>query len=141
MRYNLSQLAIMTGLTDRTLRTHLKTGVLRGEKTDGVWSFSEEDIDAFMNDPGVRQALSGKQNAAVLDFLADRYKKENRSCVILDLPIPMDEARKIAEFFCEAINEGHDVQFRFDYSRNLARFILSGAEDQVRAIMKKYYEL
>ena len=32
MAYNLNQVAMITGLTTRTLRNHLKQGLLKGEK-------------------------------------------------------------------------------------------------------------
>ena len=55
--YSLNELATMTGLITRTLRTYLKTGLLTGEKTDGVWRFSEEDCERFFSHPSVKPAL------------------------------------------------------------------------------------
>lgn len=40
--YTIKDLSMISGLTDRTLRTYLKMGVLVGEKADGSWRFSEE---------------------------------------------------------------------------------------------------
>ena len=83
--YTLNELATMTGLTTRTLRTYLKTGLLSGEKTDGVWHFSEEDCEAFFSHPSVKPALQAKRSALVYDFLGNRFKRENELCVVLDL--------------------------------------------------------
>jgi len=33
--YSLSEIAMMSGFTERTLRSYLKQGLLNGEKTDG----------------------------------------------------------------------------------------------------------
>lgn len=141
MAYNLNQLALITGLTTRTLRNHLKQGVLKGEKTDGNWSFTEEELEEYIGDPAVKKAISAKHHAVVYDFLADPYKKTNRICAILDFPVSTEEAMNISAFFCKKINEcGSDVEFRFINEKNLARFILSGSEDQVAAFMKAYYE-
>ena len=88
----------------------------------------------------VKQALKSKRNAQVFDFLADTSKKSNRICTILDFTVDHEEAMDISKFFQDAMNNGaSDVQFRFSYDRGLARVILSGAEDQVVDIMKKYY--
>ena len=42
--YTLNEVAMMTGLTTRTLRNYLKMNVLKGEKVDGVWKFTEEEF-------------------------------------------------------------------------------------------------
>ena len=97
MAYSINQAALITGLTTRTLRNHLKQGILKGEKIDGNWSFTEEELDAYMGDPGVRQAISAKQHAVIYDFLAEPYKRANRVCTILDLPVPVEEAVEIAQ--------------------------------------------
>ncbi len=42
--YTLNELATITGLTTRTLRNHLKSNILNGEKIDGIWQFTEEEL-------------------------------------------------------------------------------------------------
>lgn len=140
MSYNLNQLARITSLTTRTLRNYLKQDILKGEKIDGNWSFTDEDISEFMMDPAVRQAIASKNASVVYDFLADAYKKTNRICAILDFPVSMDEAMQISIVFCKEINEnGCDIEYRMMHERNLTRVILSGAEDAVMDLLNAYY--
>ena len=48
--YRLSDIAEMTGLTDRTIRNYLKNGDLKGTKIGGQWRFTEKNIeDLFAN--------------------------------------------------------------------------------------------
>ena len=82
--YTLNDIATMTRLTTRTLRNYLRMGLLAGEKVDGIWRFSEEQLWEFMDNPSVRQGMHAKQNAIVTDFLLMGGRKENRTCVILD---------------------------------------------------------
>ena len=141
MAYNLNQVAMITGLTTRTLRNHLKQGLLQGEKVQGNWSFSEEALDAYIAEPSVKQAILARQHAVVYDFLADPFKKENRACTILDCPVSAAEALAVAQFFGAEISaHGQDIEFRYIQEKHYARFILAGAEAQVRALMKAYYE-
>ena len=141
MAYNLNQVAMITGLTTRTLRNHLKQGVLQGEKVDGNWSFTEEEVDAYLADSSVKQAVASRKHALVYDFLADPFKKTNRICTIMDFPVSDAEALSIAEFFCRKISEsGSDVEFRYLNEKHYARFILAGSEEQVSDFMKAYYE-
>ena len=140
MAYNLNQLSMITGLTTRTLRNYLRQGLLQGEKTDGLWLFEDEQVDAFLADPSVRRAMSARRNALVYDFLADAYKRANRSCVILDCPVPQEDSAEIQEFFARAVCEqGRDIELRCMYDRALTRVILSGAEDSVADIMRAWY--
>ena len=120
MAYNLNQVAMITGLTTRTLRNHLKQGLLKGEKIDGNWSFSEEELD---------------------EYIADPFKKTNRICTIMDFPVSVEEALEIANFFGKEITEhGSDIEFRYINEKNYARFVLAGSEEQVHDLMKSYYD-
>ena len=141
MAYNLNDVAMITGLTTRTLRNYLKMDLLKGEKVDGNWSFTEEELDVFMSNPVVKQAIKTKRNAVVYDFLSDPFKKGNRICTIMDLPVSDAEALETAGFFCDLVNKsGSDITFTYNPEKGFARFILSGSEDQVVDFMKAYYE-
>ena len=141
MAYNLNEVAMITGLTTRTLRNYLKMDLLKGEKIDGNWSFTEEELDTFISNPAVKQAIKTKRNAIVYDFLSDPFKKVNRICTIMDLPVSEAEALETAKFFCGLVNSnGSDITFTYNQEKGFARFILSGSEDQVTDFMKAYYE-
>ena len=140
--YTLNDIATMTGLTTRTLRNYLRMGLLAGEKVDGVWRFSEEQLWGFMDNPSVQQGMHAKQNAIVTDFLLMGGRKENRTCVILDYCMDWDEAKKATDFFCDKMKELGDDELRFGMERHKknVRLILSGSETAVKEIMKRYYE-
>ncbi len=141
MAYNLNEIAMITGLTTRTLRNYLKADLLKGAKISGSWSFTEEELDSFMASPAVKQAVKAKRNAVVYDFLSNPFKKENRICTIMDFPVSDEEAMEISSFFCKRITEkGKDIQFTFNKENGLARFILCGSEKEIVGFMKAYYE-
>ena len=77
--YNLNELAMMTGFTTRTLRNYINQGLLKGNKPEGVWQFSAEDLDEFFNEPFVKEGLRIKRSSAVFDFMAERKKKDSRT--------------------------------------------------------------
>ncbi len=138
--YNLNELALITGFTTRTLRTYLTRGLLHGEKEDGVWRFSAEDIERFVSEPFVKEGLRIKRNAVVFDFLADTSKKAGRACAILDLPLSLMEGQRISAFFCEQMCKASDANFCSGMDHGVFRVILTGAQEQVETIMKAYYE-
>lgn len=139
-KYNLNDLAMMTGFTTRTLRNYLNQGLLSGEKSNGVWEFAAEDLDRFFNEPFVKEGLRIKRSSAVFDFMADRNKKCDRSCVILDVPSSVAKGNAISAFFCKKIQDSADIRFSYGWDRGLCQVILVGAADSVAEIMKAYYD-
>lgn len=136
--YNLNEIAMMTGFSTRTLRNYLNQGLLKGEKIDGAWQFTPEEVDRFFAEPFVKEGLRIKRGGIVFDFLADRSKKAGRTCVILDIPASMKESKALSEFFCKQMETVTDVLFTFDWNNGSARVILSGAEEAVAGIMAAY---
>ena len=141
MAYNLNQVAMITGLTTRTLRNHLSQGLLKGEKIDGNWSFTEEELEAYVTEPTIHQSILARSHAVIYEFLADSFKKSNRICTILDFPVSAEEALGISQFFGKEIcRHGSDIEFRYIHEKHFARFILSGSEEQVKELMRAYYD-
>ena len=68
-RITLAQLAAISMLTERTLRSYLKRGLLAGEKTPGGWRFTAEQTAAFLALPQVRSASNARRNAVAEDFI------------------------------------------------------------------------
>ena len=137
--YTLNQLAMITSLTTRTLRNHLRQGTLTGEKQDGMWTFTPEDVQRFMANPAVKRSIEANHNALVFDFLSDGFKTANRACVILDYAVDDGEASAISDFFCRAVCESTDLRMCYSRDRGVSRVILSGGEDQVADILSRYY--
>ena len=139
--YSINDVSLMTGLTTRTIRNYLNMGLLTGEKgEDGAWRFTAENLDTFFKEPYVKDSIRIKNESIVYDFLANRAKKGNRSCVIFDIPATVVEANRLSTFFCEQMENVQDVNFKFGWDRGVARFIISGDEEQVEKIMKNYYD-
>ena len=140
-KYNLNDLALMTGFTTRTLRNYLNQGILNGEKENGMWQFTAEEIDRFFREPFVKEGLRIKRSSAVFDFMADRNKKQERSCMILDIPASVNKGNAISAFFCDKMNDASDVVFNYGWENGICRLILSGAADSVKDIIKSYFAM
>lgn len=139
-KYNLNDLALMTGFTTRTLRNYLLGGILKGEKIDGVWRFSEEDLDAFFKESFVKEGIRIKRSGVVFDFLAAKGAKTARTCAILDVPADLKEGRAISTFFCDKMNDASDVVFTFDWDKGVCRVILAGDAEQVAGLVRAFNE-
>lgn len=66
--YVINQVVMFTGLTDRTIRNYISSGILQGEKINGVWCFTPEQVEAFISHPSVRPSILAKNNGLVNDY-------------------------------------------------------------------------
>lgn len=138
--YLIKHLTLITGLTDRTIRNYLTMGLLQGEKINGLWHFTAEQVEEFLHHPAVRPSIQAKQNALIYDFLAESKKTAAEICMILDLPNA--HKKEVAEFFCYRINQGnfHHIHFTFDGVGTMARIILKGDPAEVMDLVQAYYQ-
>ena len=137
--FTINHLVLFTGLTDRTIRSHIASGLLQGEKINGIWHFTSEQTAAFLSHPAVRPGILAKQNGIVYDFLLDGKKKEQQCCMILDLP--GENTGEVSEFFCQAILNAdlHDFHFSFDGIPSTPRVILKGPAREVMDLVDRWY--
>lgn len=139
--YTIGHLVQFTGLTDRTIRNYISMGLLKGEKFNGIWHFSPEQVEEFMRNPSVKPSILAKNNAKVYDFILDTKKTGCQACIILDLP--GEEEEKIMEYFCDNISRGEyqNIEFSYESLNDLPRIILKGATDDVLRLVNGYSTL
>jgi len=138
--YTIGHVTLLTGLTDRTVRNHIATGLLRGEKINGVWHFTPEQVQEYVSHPAVYPGILAKRNAVVYDFLSQTRREKSECCMILD--IPDGDKKQAAEFFCREICAGEfsGLRFFFDAVKGVPRVILSGVTDEVMTLMSRWQE-
>lgn len=84
--FSIDDMALITGLSTRTIRSYIADGFLAGDKSSGAWRFTAEQVYAFLQNKAVRPALRAKKNAIVYDFMGAPHKEQDMMCVVLDLP-------------------------------------------------------
>ena len=137
--YTIGHVVLITGLTDRTIRNYISLGLLEGEKINGLWHFTPEQVQAFVAHPSVRPSIQAKKNSIVHDFMLMPNRQTHRSCLMLD--IPERDPKEVAEFFCYAINTGgyEDIRFSFDSLEGTNRVILCGNTETVLELATRFY--
>jgi len=115
--------------------------VLKGEKLDGVWTFTVEEFAEFIENSYVKPSLQAKNKAIIFDFLAQNEKRTNEICTVIDVCVDSHEADEISSFFCEEMNKRKESNIRFSFEKNgsYVRVILRGYEDAVMEILNAYY--
>lgn len=136
--YVINHLVMFTGLSDRTIRNYIASGILQGEKINGLWHFTPEQVEEFVRHPAVRPSILAKNNGLVYDFLLDTKKTGQEMCVILDTPCA--DKKTVAEYFCYSINSGgyHNIQFSFDGVMETSRVMLKGDAAEVLRLVNEY---
>lgn len=123
--YTIQDIAGMTGLNERTIRSYLADGQLQGEKVDGAWRFTAEQFGSFLAQDMVRSSVQAKANAVVYDFLITDRRKESAACLILDQPVAEDREPGLREALTEQVNR-LELRWAYRYRDGMARSILSG---------------
>ncbi len=138
--YTIGHLRQFTGLTDRTIRSHIHLGFLKGEKINGIWHFTPEQVEAYIRSPAVAPSVQAKAHGLVYDFLINQKKTVSQACIILDLPNTDPQA--VADHFCYAISNGpySDLQFSFRHIKDAPRVILTGDAGQVMELANSWFE-
>lgn len=139
--YTVDDVAMMTGLTSRTIRTYIKDGVLRGKKVGVQWRFTEAEVKELFKDKKVEREVADAKNKLIYNFLEKREADTERSCMVVDCPLKSEaEEEKLSEELMEFINSyqwGSDFQFSYQLFKDekIARFIISGALKEVLKII------
>ena len=135
--YKLKDLVMISGLTERTLRNYLKKGVLKGEKNNGVWVFTHEQIERFLEDPFVKPAIKASKMTVIKDYLNDVYQKNTTACLVLHLP--KEKPKELSTFFCEVANNSHGLTMNYEKDGSCNRVILVGEIESVYLAFNKYF--
>lgn len=138
--YLISHLVLFTGLTDRTIRNYISSGILRGEKINGLWHFTPEEVESFVRHPAVRPSIQAKQHSIIYDFLLEDKKDDCEVCMILDVPGKSKE--EMAEYFCYRISNENfqNIHFAFDGVPNVPRIILKGNAAEVLRLVNGFMQ-
>ncbi len=56
-KYTVEDVVLMTGLSERTIRGHIAAGFLEGDKAEGKWLFTEEQLAAFFEPPAGKPGI------------------------------------------------------------------------------------
>ena len=78
--YTIEDVAQMTGLSSRTIRTYRKMGLLEGALQGNTWTFTPEQVGKLLNEPYVQGAIEAKRNAIWTGFLQDTGKQVPSLC-------------------------------------------------------------
>lgn len=67
--FTLKEVMEMSNIPERTIRRHIKLGLLKGEQLGGTWRFSEEDLTNYFTTSIFKQNQNNIKYHEVFDAL------------------------------------------------------------------------
>ena len=80
--FKLNEIMEMLSIPERTIRRHIKLGLLKGEKIAGTWRFSEDDLNNYFSNAVVQQTQAHVKFNEIFDYLNGISKNENEIVII-----------------------------------------------------------
>jgi len=83
--YRLKDIMEMFQIPERTIRRHIKLGILKGKKAGGTWRFDEEDLREYLSHPVIQSNQSKTKYREIMDFMNGFVKTDEEVVVITQL--------------------------------------------------------
>lgn len=133
--YSINELSTISGFTTRSLRNFIQMEFLKGEKFNGEWRFSLEQIEDFFSHPNIKEGIKSKNNSVVYNHLLNKPQKDT-ICSIVDLNLTPNEIKTLSEKICQMINDSNaNVEFKFSAHNGNVRIIIAGDKNFVKQIL------
>ncbi|MBI9042827.1 MAG: helix-turn-helix domain-containing protein [Lutibacter sp.] len=75
----------MLDIPERTIRRHIKEGMLKGTKIGGTWRFSEEDLTNYINHANIRQSQQKLALSKIMEYMNGFNSKDNEVVFIKNI--------------------------------------------------------
>ena len=137
--YTVSDVAQMTGLTERTIRNYIKDGKLQGKKVGVQWRFTEEDIENLFQDPSVSGKVMENNHEKITRFIEQKPIAETGAILINEAVENEKELEKKVEKIIDFVNQNKNFRFSYQYFKEdkIAQFILIGNIKTIGEFMEK----
>ena len=133
--YSINELSTISGFTTRSLRNFIQMEFLKGEKFNGEWRFSLEQIEDFFSNPNIKEGIKSKNNSVVYNYLLNKPEND-KICFIVDLNLTPNETKTLSEKICQMINDSNaNVEFKFSAHNGNVRIIIAGEKNFVKQIL------
>lgn len=103
--YRLQEIMEMLSIPERTIRRHLKEGLLKGEKVGGTWRFTEQNLYEYLDNPTIRLNTKKTSLKETVNYMNGFKKGQNDIVIILNRKLYGEsQAKDIAIMVSESVN-------------------------------------
>lgn len=134
--YTLKQIMDMLSIPERTIRRHLKLGILTGTKVGGVWKFTDEDLKAYLSSDKIVKSQTLTRINEILDYINGFSEYDDQVLLVKQFPRTTiaDNAHlsSILNQLCKPF------YFNLDRVANKTVITLRGNEEEMFDVLKEF---
>lgn len=135
--FKLKDIMEMLNIPERTIRRHIKLGLLKGEKIGGTWRFSEDDLHNYFSNKTIQQTQSHIKSNEIFDYLNGFSKFDNQLVVIKQTKKLSRLQNKELSIFVN--NFKNPFYFYLDSKMNKTIITFRGSENNAISLLDKIY--
>jgi len=132
--YNLRDIMEMLKIPERTIRRHIKEGLLVGIKIGGVWKFTQDEIENYVGRDKVQKHIKDEGLKNITDYY--RVYIEDKSEVVYMLIKQFNDITTIKKFLEVIKLFDSKCSLNCNTSGNHTCFTFKGQPDDVTILMK-----
>lgn len=132
--YNLRDVMEMLKIPERTIRRHIKEGLLVGRKLGGIWKFTQEEVENYVRGARLQKHIRDEGLKDIQDYY--RLNIEDKSEVVYMLIKDWSGISKIKSFL--EVTKLFTCKFSMNCTNNgkCSCFTFKGQAEDVRLLMK-----
>lgn len=132
--YSLRDIMEMFKIPERTIRRHIKEGILVGSKIGGVWKFTQDELTSYVGTNKVQKHISDEGFKEITDYY--RGFVEDKSEVVYMFIKQFDDQTNMKKFF--EVTELFKCEFSLNCrsSAGVTRYTFKGQRDDLIILMK-----
>lgn len=137
--FTVKDVAMMAGLSERTIRNYLKDGLLTGKKVGVQWRFTKEDVESLFRDGEVNKRITEEAWEKATAFIKKVPAAETSLLLINEAVQDQRELEQSLEELTQYLSQYKDFWFSFQYfeEQKAGQFILAGATQVVEKFLEK----
>ncbi len=132
--YSLKDVMNMLKIPERTIRRHIKEGLLVGRKIGGAWQFNQNQIEDYLAQSKVQKHIKDEGIKDITDFY--RINVEDKSEVIYMLIKQFSDISTVKKFLEVTKSFNYKFTINCSTSGNHSCFTFKGQPEDVTILMK-----
>ncbi len=139
-KYTIHEISQLTGITDRTLRKHIRNGVLCGEMVEGKWIFTYEQVRAFIANQDMEPTFRRVRSSLYSQYTSRIRIEEPIRFVYLDIPLSDEDIFHSLVDIASISSSLSGVVYCFYISKNTAHVTYCGGNESLLLVRQFVFE-
>ncbi len=135
--YKLKDLMMMFSIPERTIRRHLKEGILSGTKIGGNWRFEDKDIENYLKTNNMTSIRKKNTYLEIMDYVNGFSEHNNETFIVKHVKSKAGRSIEISTFVSTFKNP---FFFNYDKKNDKSIIVFKGHNEDVLQLLEKINE-